>query len=114
MVLCGDRGLFTFFLAPAILFTIWTKFSQFKVLSHGIAVTRGLYDDPKDPGAINHFQALAAALSATIGLGNIGGVAIAISIGGPGALFWMWIVGFLGMALKTVEITLAMQYPRHE
>ena len=97
-------------LGAGILFTIWTRFSQFKVMTHGIAVTRGVYDDPKDPGAINHFQALSAALSATIGLGNIGGVAVAISLGGPGALFWMWVVGFLGMALKTVEITLTMMF----
>jgi AGCS family alanine or glycine:cation symporter len=97
-------------LGAGILFTIWTKFSQFKLLGHGVAVTSGMYDNPDDPGAINHFQALSAALSATIGLGNIGGVAVAIALGGPGALFWMWIVGFLGMALKTVEITLAMLY----
>jgi len=97
-------------LGAGILFTIWTKFSQFKVLTHGVAVTRGIYDNPDDPGAINHFQALSAALSATIGLGNIGGVAVAIALGGPGALFWMWIVGFLGIALKSVEITLAMLY----
>jgi AGCS family alanine or glycine:cation symporter len=69
-----------------------------------------LYDNPDDPGAISHFQALSAALSATVGLGNIGGVALAIGIGGPGALFWMWIVGVFGMGLKTVEITLAMMY----
>ncbi|MBW2329561.1 MAG: sodium:alanine symporter family protein [Deltaproteobacteria bacterium] len=97
-------------LGAGILFTVWAKFSQFKVLTHGVAVTRGIYDDPDDPGAINHFQALSAALSATIGLGNIGGVAVAIALGGPGALFWIWIVGFLGMALKSVEITLAMLY----
>jgi AGCS family alanine or glycine:cation symporter len=105
-------GIWTFYilLGVGILFTIWTRFSQFKVLGHGVAVTRGAYDDPHDPGAINHFQALSAALSATIGLGNIGGVAIAISLGGPGALFWMWVVGFLGMAIKSVEITLVMLY----
>ena len=97
-------------LAAGLLFTLWTRFCQFKVLTHGIAVTRGVYDDPDEPGAINHFQALSAALSATVGLGNIGGVAVAISLGGPGALFWMWIVGFLGMALKTVEITLTMMF----
>ncbi len=67
---------------------------------------RGRYDDPDDPGAINHFQALSAALSATVGLGNIGGVALAISLGGPGAVFWMWLVGFVGMALKLTEVTL--------
>jgi len=91
-----------------LLFTVWTRFVQWRALTHGVQVTRGVYDDPSDPGAINHFQALSAALSATIGLGNIGGVALAIGLGGPGALFWMWILGLLGMALKTVEITLAM------
>jgi AGCS family alanine or glycine:cation symporter len=108
-LLWGPWTLYGLLLA-GIVFTIWTKFSQRTVLTHGVAVTRGKFDDPSDPGAINHFQALSAALSATIGLGNIGGVAIAISIGGPGALFWMWVVGFLGMALKTVEITMAMMY----
>lgn len=97
-------------LGAGILFTLWTRFSQFRVLTHGVQVARGVYDNPSDPGAINHFQALSAALSATIGLGNIGGVAVAISLGGPGALVWMWVVGFLGMALKTVEITLTMMY----
>jgi AGCS family alanine or glycine:cation symporter len=101
-------------LGAGIVFTLWTKFSQFKVLTHGVAVTRGKYDNADDPGAINHFQALSAALSATIGLGNIGGVAVAIALGGPGALFWMWIVGFFGMALKAVEITLAMLYRNTE
>ena len=97
-------------LSSGVLFTVWTKFTQYASLTHGIAVVRGRYDDPDDPGAINHFEALSAALSATVGLGNIGGVALAIGIGGPGALFWMWIVGVLGMALKSVEITLAMMY----
>lgn len=97
-------------LAAGLLFTIWTRFTQFTAMTHGVQVVRGVYDDPSDPGAINHFQALSAALSATVGLGNIGGVALAIGVGGPGALFWMWIVGVLGMALKTVEITLAMMY----
>ena len=71
---------------------------------------RGLYDDKNDPGAINHFQALSAALSATVGLGNIGGVAIAVALGGPGAVFWMWMVGIFGMALKLTEVTLSMLY----
>jgi AGCS family alanine or glycine:cation symporter len=97
-------------LGAGVLFTVWSKFTQYTALSHGFAVVQGKYDNPDDPGAINHFQALSAALSATVGLGNIGGVALAIGIGGPGALFWMWIVGVLGMALKTVEITLAMMY----
>ena len=82
-----------------LLFTLWSGFSQYRALTHGPAVLRGVYDDPDDPGVINHFQALSAALSATVGLGNIGGVALAISLGGPGAIFWMWIVGFLGMSI---------------
>ncbi|MBW3600884.1 MAG: amino acid carrier protein, partial [Planctomycetes bacterium] len=97
-------------LGAGLLFTAWTRIGQFRILSHGFRVVRGEYDNPDDPGAINHFQALSAALSATIGLGNIGGVAIAIGLGGPGALFWMWVVGFFGIALKTVEITLTMLY----
>ncbi|RUL86442.1 alanine/glycine:cation symporter family protein [Tautonia sociabilis] len=102
----------TFFalLGTGILFTIWSKFIQFRALTHGVKVLRGTYDDKSDPGAINHFQALSAALSGTVGLGNIGGVALAIGIGGPGALFWMWVTGFLGMAIKAVEVTLAMIY----
>jgi len=97
-------------LAAGVLFTVWTRFVQYTAMTHGVAIIRGQYDDPEDPGAINHFQALSAALSATVGLGNIGGVALAIGAGGPGALFWMWVVGLFGMALKSVEITLAMQY----
>lgn len=102
----------TFFLlmGAGILFTLWSRFCQFRAVTHGVQVIRGVYDSPDDPGAINHFQALSAALSATVGLGNIGGVALAIAAGGPGALFWMWVTGFLGMALKTVEVTLSMMY----
>ncbi|QEF97410.1 Amino-acid carrier protein AlsT [Stieleria maiorica] len=97
-------------LAAGVLFTVWTRFIQWTVVTHGVDVIRGRYDNPSDPGAINHFQALSAALSATVGLGNIGGVALAVGTGGPGALFWMWVVGVIGMALKAVEITLAMLY----
>jgi AGCS family alanine or glycine:cation symporter len=93
-----------------ILFTLWSGFSQYRALTHGPAVVRGIYDDPNDPGAINHFQALSAALSATVGLGNIGGVALAIALGGPGAMFWMWVIGFLGMAIKLTEVTMSMLY----
>jgi alanine or glycine:cation symporter, AGCS family len=93
-----------------LLFTLWSGFSQYRALTHGPAVVRGVYDDPDDPGAINHFQALSAALSGTVGLGNIGGVALAIALGGPGAIFWMWVVGLLGMAIKLTEVTLSMLY----
>ncbi len=97
-----------------VLFTVWSGFSQYWALRHGPAVVRGKYDDPNDPGAINHFQALATALSATVGLGNIGGVALAIALGGPGAVFWMWVVGLLGMAIKLTEVTLTMLYRNTE
>ena len=97
-------------LATGVLFTLWSRFGQAIALTHGWKVIRGQYDDPADPGAINHFQALSAALSATVGLGNIGGVALAIALGGPGAVFWMWVVGTIGMALKMTEVTLAMLY----
>ena len=93
-----------------IVFTFWSGFSQYRALTHGPAVIRGIYDDPNDPGAINHFQALSAALSATVGLGNIGGVALAIALGGPGAVFWMWVIGLLGMSIKLTEVTLSMLY----
>jgi AGCS family alanine or glycine:cation symporter len=101
-------------LGTGVLFTIWSRVSQYRALTHGFTVLRGRYDDPDDPGAINHFQALSAALSATVGLGNIGGVAMAISLGGPGAVFWMWVVGAIGMALKLTEVTLSMLYRNTE
>jgi AGCS family alanine or glycine:cation symporter len=94
----------------SIFFTVRMAFVQFRVFGHAIAVTRGKYDNPNDEGEVTHFQALTAALSATVGLGNIAGVAIAISIGGPGATFWMIVAGFLGMASKFVECTLGQLY----
>lgn len=97
-------------LGVGVLFTIWSGFSQYRALTHGVQVIRGKYDDAADPGAINHFQALSAALSATVGLGNIGGVAVAVALGGPGAVFWMWMVGIFGMAIKTTEVTQSMLY----
>lgn len=97
-------------LAVGVLFTLFSGFCQYRALVHGTAVVTGRYDNKDDPGAINHFQALSAALSATVGLGNIAGVALAIALGGPGAVFWMWIVGLAGMALKTTSVTLSMLY----
>ena len=94
--------------ATGVVFTIWSGFSQYYALTHGLKVIKGDYDKDSDPGAISHFQALSTALSATVGLGNIGGVALAISLGGPGAVFWMWVVGFLGMAIKLSEVSLSM------
>ena len=91
-----------------LIFTIYFKFPQITMFKHAIDIVRGKYDDPNDPGEISHFQALATALSATVGLGNIAGVAVAVAVGGPGAVFWMWIAGILGMATKFTSISLAM------
>jgi len=83
---------------------------QIRYFRHGIRVVRGEYDDPEHEGDLSHFQALSTALSATVGIGNIAGVATAIHYGGPGALFWMWVTAVFGMALKYTECTLAMKY----
>ena len=98
-------------LIAGVAFTLLSGFSQYRSLTHGFALIAGRHDLAEDgKGVLSHFQALSAALSATVGLGNIGGVAIAVSLGGPGAVFWMWVVGLVGMAIKTVEVTLAMLY----
>lgn len=97
-------------LGVGVLFTLWSGFGQYRALTHGVSVIRGKYDDKNDPGAINHFQALSAALSATVGLGNIAGVGTAVALGGPGAVFWMWMVGLAGMALKMTEVTQSMMF----
>ncbi|MFQ5498809.1 MAG: alanine/glycine:cation symporter family protein [Candidatus Zixiibacteriota bacterium] len=85
-------------------------FIQIRGFGHGLAVVRGKYDDPNRKGQLTHFQALSAALSATIGIGNIGGVATAIYYGGPGAIFWMWVSAFFGMAIKYASCTLSIKY----
>ena len=90
--------------------TLRLGFVQVRHLGHGAAVATGKYDDPEDEGDVTHFQALSTALSATVGIGNIAGVALAIHWGGPGALFWMWVTAFLGMATKYSEVTLAQKY----
>ena len=90
--------------------TIRLGFIQLRRLGHGFAVTSGKYDDDDTPGDVSHFQALTTALSATVGTGNIAGVALAIHWGGPGALFWMWVTALLGMATKFAEVTLAQHY----
>ena len=101
----------TFILIGTGLFvTIALGFIQLKRLNHSFAVVSGKYDNPDDEGDVTHFQALSAALSATIGIGNIAGVALAVRLGGPGALFWMWVTAVLGMALKYAECTLSHRY----
>jgi alanine or glycine:cation symporter, AGCS family len=97
-------------LGTGLFLTIRLGFIQLRRLGHGFGVTTGKYDDPNEPGDVSHFQALSTALSATVGIGNIAGVAIALHWGGPGALFWMWVTAFLGMATKYTEVTLAQYY----
>lgn len=96
--------------AGGIFCTIYFRFINFRGFLHALELVRGDYDDPDDPGEVSHFQALATALSGTVGIGNIGGVAVAISIGGPGATFWMIVAGLLGMSSKFVECTLGVKY----
>jgi alanine or glycine:cation symporter, AGCS family len=96
----------------AVFFTIRMKFINLRGFKHAIQLVSGKYSNPNDAGEVSHFQALATALSATVGLGNIAGVAVAISLGGPGATFWMILAGLLGMSSKFVECTLGVKY-RH-
>lgn len=94
----------------SIFFTIRLKFVNIRGFKHSIDLARGKFDDPDAPGTITHFQAMATAVSATVGLGNIAGVAVAISLGGAGATFWMFLAGFFGMSLKFAECTLGVKY----
>lgn len=94
----------------ASVFTVYFGFIQFRVIGHSLALVSGKYSDPDDAGEVSHFQALATALSGTVGLGNIAGVAVAVSIGGAGATFWMILAGLLGMASKFTECTLGVKY----
>lgn len=94
----------------ASIFTLYFGFVQFRFFGHAISLVKGDYSDPKDAGEVSHFQALATALSGTVGLGNIAGVAVAVGIGGPGATFWMILAGLLGMASKFTECTLGVKY----
>jgi AGCS family alanine or glycine:cation symporter len=94
----------------ATVFTLYFAFIQFRGFKHAISLVKGDYSDPNDAGEVSHFQALATALSGTVGLGNIAGVAVAVGIGGPGATFWMILAGLMGMASKFTECTLGVKY----
>lgn len=91
-------------------FLLFSRFVPYRYFFHAIDVLRGKYDDPDDPGDISHFEALASALAATVGMGNISGVAVAIAMGGPGAVFWMWVSAIVGMATKFFTCTLSVMY----
>ena len=94
----------------SLTFTLYFRFINVKGFRHSIDIIKGKYDNPRDTGQISHFQALTSALSATIGLGNIAGVAVAVSLGGPGAVFWMIFIAFFSMSAKFVSATLGLLY----
>lgn len=97
-------------LGGGLYFLIYSRFLPFRYFGHAINILRGKYDDPEEPGEISHFQALMGHIAATVGMGNISGVAIAIATGGPGAMFWMWVSAFVGMATKFFTCSLAVMY----
>ena len=96
--------------AGAVFFTFYLRFINLRGFGHALRLVRGDFTDPNEPGEVSHFQALATAISGTVGVGNIAHVAVAISVGGPGAAFWMWVAGALGMASKFAECTLGVKY----
>ena len=93
-----------------LFFMIYSKFSPFLYLRHAINILRGKYDESHEEGQISHYEALSTAIASTVGMGNISGVAVAISMGGPGAIFWMWVSAFVGMTTKFFTCTLAVMY----
>lgn len=93
-----------------LFFFLYSRFIPYKYFGHAIAILRGKYDDPNNPGQISAYEALSTALASTVGMGNIAGVAAAISIGGPGALFWMWVTAFVGMSTNFFTSTLSVMY----
>src|SRR5690554_1216939 len=108
--LAGNNWFIFLLLGTGAFFTIYLKFPQIRYFSHAIRIVRGKYDKKEDKGDTTHFQSLATALSGTVGTGNIAGVALAVHLGGPAALFWMLVTAFLGMCTKFVEVTLSHKY----
>ena len=93
-----------------LFFLVYSRFIPYKYIGHSIAILRGKYDNPDDPGQINAYEALSTALASTVGMGNIAGVAAAIALGGPGALFWMWVTAVVGMSTNFFTSTLSVMY----
>ena len=109
--LLGSAQYFPFLLlGTGVFFTFYLKFPQLRYFNHAMRIVRGKYDKDDAQGDVTHFQALSTAISGTVGTGNIGGVALAIYLGGPAALFWMWMTAFFGMTTKFVEVTLSHKY----
>jgi len=97
-------------LGGGLFFLLYSRMLPFRYFRHALAILRGKYDDPDEPGQINHYQALSTALAATVGMGNITGVALALTMGGPGAIFWMWVSALLGVTTKYFTCTLAVMF----
>ncbi len=108
--LAWGTPLLVLLLGGGLFFLIYSRLLPFRYFRHAIAILLGRYDDPDEPGEINHYQALSTALAATVGMGNITGVALAITMGGPGAIFWMWVSAILGVTTKYFTCTLAVMY----
>ena len=108
--LWGNFGVANLVIGGGVFFLIYSKLNPFRYFKHAFEILLGKHDDPDDEGQISHFQALSTALSSTVGIGNIAGVAVAISLGGPGALFWMWISAIVGMATKFFTCSLGIMY----
>ena len=105
--MAGNNWFIFLLLGTGLFFTIYLRFPQIRYFRHAIRTLRGKYDREGDQGDTTHFQSLATALSGTVGTGNIAGVALAVHLGGPAALFWMLMTAFLGMCTKFVEVTLS-------
>jgi AGCS family alanine or glycine:cation symporter len=108
--LAWGTPLLVLLLGGGLFFLLYSRLLPFRYFGHAIAILRGKYDNPDEPGQINHYQALSTALAATVGMGNITGVALAITMGGPGAIFWMWVSALLGVTTKYFTCTLAVMY----
>ena len=108
--LWGNFGVANLVIGGGVFFLIYSRLTPFRYIKHAFEILLGKHDDPDDEGQISHFQALSTALSSTVGIGNIAGVAVAISLGGPGALFWMWISAIVGMATKFFTCSLGIMY----
>jgi alanine or glycine:cation symporter, AGCS family len=91
-------------------FLVYSRLAPLKYLKHALQILTGKYDDPNEPGQLRHYQALSTALAGTVGMGNVSGVALAITMGGPGAIFWMWVSALLGISTKFFTCTLAVMF----
>ncbi|MBC8226551.1 MAG: alanine:cation symporter family protein [Gammaproteobacteria bacterium] len=112
--LWGNFGVANLVIGGGIFFLFYSRLTPFRYFKHAFDILLGKYDDPDDDGQISHFQALSTALSSTVGIGNIAGVAVAISLGGPGALFWMWVSAIVGMATKFFTCSLGIMFRGHD